>query len=114
MPAAARATPFKDALVGGDDRVTTTVAEGLENAHKNPLIVPSDLPFGAPRFDRVRDADYLPAIGRSTQDPRVLYAFGHQHLGLTLGPVTGEIVATIACDGHMPKQAEALSALRFA
>ncbi len=67
MPAAARATPFKDALVGGDDRVTTTVAEGLENAHKNPLIVPSDLPFGAPRFDRVRDADYLPAIEAGMQ-----------------------------------------------
>jgi D-amino-acid dehydrogenase len=40
--------------------------------------------------------DYLPAIGRSTRDPRVLYAFGHQHLGLTLGPVTGEIVAALA------------------
>jgi D-hydroxyproline dehydrogenase len=27
----------------------------------------------------------------------VLYAFGHQHLGLTLGPLTGEIVAALAC-----------------
>ena len=40
--------------------------------------------------------DYLPAIGRSTRNPRVLYAFGHQHLGLTLGPVTGEIIAALA------------------
>lgn len=39
--------------------------------------------------------DYLPAIGRSTRDPRVVYAFGHQHLGLTLGPLTGALVASI-------------------
>jgi len=43
--------------------------------------------------------DYLPAIGRSSRNPKVLYAFGHQHLGLTLGPITGEIVADIACGG---------------
>jgi peptidyl-dipeptidase Dcp len=47
--------------------VTTTVPAGLENVHGNPLIVPSDLPFGAPRFDRVRDSDYLPAIEASMQ-----------------------------------------------
>jgi D-hydroxyproline dehydrogenase len=39
--------------------------------------------------------DYLPAIGRSNRDPRIIYAFGHQHLGLTLGPITGELVAAI-------------------
>lgn len=37
--------------------------------------------------------DYLPAIGRSDKATNLYYAFGHQHLGLTLGPVTGEIVA---------------------
>ncbi|MCE1237284.1 MAG: FAD-binding oxidoreductase [Hyphomicrobiales bacterium] len=40
--------------------------------------------------------DYLPAIGVSSKDPRVIYAFGHQHLGLTLGPLSGEIVADLA------------------
>jgi D-amino-acid dehydrogenase len=40
--------------------------------------------------------DYLPAIGRSAKHPHVLYAFGHQHLGLTLGPITGEIVGDLA------------------
>lgn len=37
--------------------------------------------------------DYLPAIGRAQGDRRVFYAFGHQHLGLTLGPVTAELMA---------------------
>ena len=36
--------------------------------------------------------DYLPAIGRSARHPALFYAFGHQHLGLTLGPVTGELI----------------------
>jgi D-hydroxyproline dehydrogenase len=39
--------------------------------------------------------DYLPAIGRSGRDPRVIYAFGHNHLGLTLGPITGELVGAL-------------------
>ncbi len=43
--------------------------------------------------------DYLPAIGRMQQLPNLYYAFGHQHLGLTLGPVTGEIVAEMVVGG---------------
>lgn len=46
--------------------------------------------------------DYLPAIGRSRRDPRVIYAFGHQHLGLTLGPLTGELVADLATGRRPP------------
>ncbi|WP_031549585.1 NAD(P)/FAD-dependent oxidoreductase [Parvularcula oceani] len=45
--------------------------------------------------------DYLPAIGRSARDDRVFYAFGHQHLGLTLAAVTGEVVAALAA-GEAP------------
>jgi D-amino-acid dehydrogenase len=40
--------------------------------------------------------DYLPAIGRSRRIEGLIYAFGHQHLGLTLGAVTGELVADLA------------------
>lgn len=39
--------------------------------------------------------DYLPAIGRSRSVNNVYYAFGHQHLGLTLAPVTGEAIAAM-------------------
>ncbi|WP_369060711.1 FAD-dependent oxidoreductase [Caulobacter sp. 73W] len=45
--------------------------------------------------------DYLPAIGRSDMASNLFYAFGHQHLGLTLGPITAEIVAAVA-DGRKP------------
>jgi D-amino-acid dehydrogenase len=40
--------------------------------------------------------DSLPVIGRSPRHRNVLYAFGHGHLGLTFGAVTGAIVGTLA------------------
>jgi D-amino-acid dehydrogenase len=46
--------------------------------------------------------DYLPAIGHSTRAENLWYAFGHQHLGLTLGAVTGEIVADMITGGEAP------------
>ncbi|MEG3086444.1 NAD(P)/FAD-dependent oxidoreductase [Sphingomonas sp. PB4P5] len=42
--------------------------------------------------------DYLPAIGRSRRAGNLLYAFGHQHLGLTLAPITAELVVALARD----------------
>jgi D-amino-acid dehydrogenase len=47
--------------------------------------------------------DYLPAIGKVQNLANLYYAFGHQHLGLTLGPVTGEMVADMLVDGGEPK-----------
>ena len=41
--------------------------------------------------------DSLPVIGRSSACPQVVYAFGHQHLGWTLGGVTGSMVAQLVC-----------------
>ena len=40
--------------------------------------------------------DALPVIGRSPRSPHVLYAFGHQHVGWTLGGITGRLVAELA------------------
>lgn len=37
--------------------------------------------------------DSLPVIGPSNRHEGVYYAFGHQHLGLTLGALTGQIIA---------------------
>jgi D-amino-acid dehydrogenase len=39
--------------------------------------------------------DYLPAIGRSTKANNLYYAFGHQHLGLTLAATTAEAMAAL-------------------
>jgi D-amino-acid dehydrogenase len=39
--------------------------------------------------------DSVPVIGSSPRCPSVVYAFGHGHLGLTLGPITGRLVASV-------------------
>ncbi len=58
------------------------------------------LPFDGPDHEwigaRPTLPDYLPAIGRSTCAPNLLYAFGHQHLGMTLAAATGEAIAALA------------------
>lgn len=39
--------------------------------------------------------DYLPGIGRAPGPCNLFYAVGHQHLGLTLAPVTAELMAEL-------------------
>jgi D-amino-acid dehydrogenase len=45
--------------------------------------------------------DSLPVVGPLRRHPRVVAAFGHGHLGLTLGPTTGLLVGCIV-DGREP------------
>ncbi|UWQ57967.1 FAD-binding oxidoreductase [Leisingera caerulea] len=45
--------------------------------------------------------DSLPVIGPSPHTDRVLYAFGHQHIGLTLSGITGRLIADLA-EGRQP------------
>ena len=45
--------------------------------------------------------DSMPVIGYAPHSERIIHAFGHQHLGLTLGGVTGRIVADLA-EGRQP------------
>jgi D-amino-acid dehydrogenase len=46
--------------------------------------------------------DYLPALGRSAQLPNLIYAFGHQHIGLTLSAVTALAVADLVAGRPRP------------
>ena len=45
--------------------------------------------------------DSLPVIGPSPRNPKVFYAFGHGHLGITLAGVTARMVADLI-DGRRP------------
>lgn len=40
--------------------------------------------------------DGLPVIGRAPRHDGLIFAFGHGHIGLSTGPITGEIVADLA------------------
>ncbi len=39
--------------------------------------------------------DFLPVFGPSLKNKNIIYAFGHDHLGWTLGAVTGKIISGI-------------------
>jgi D-amino-acid dehydrogenase len=39
--------------------------------------------------------DSLPVLGFSSRSKRVLYAFGHQHLGMTMAAITGLVMADV-------------------
>jgi D-amino-acid dehydrogenase len=57
--------------------------------------------------------DGLPAVGPVPNHPDVILATGHAMLGLTLGPVTGKVVAEYLLDGAPTKDVRALSPGRF-
>ena len=57
--------------------------------------------------------DTLPVIGRSANSPNVIYAFGHGHLGLSLGTSTAKLVADLICDRQVSIDLNALSPQRF-
>ncbi|WP_241557216.1 NAD(P)/FAD-dependent oxidoreductase [Croceibacterium ferulae] len=63
--------------------------------HVGELGLPMRGPFRRWIGSRPTFPDYLPAIGRSTRVGNLHYAFGHQHLGLTLAPVTARAVAAM-------------------
>ncbi len=46
--------------------------------------------------------DYLPGIGRAPGPHRLFYAIGHQHIGLTMAPVTAGLIADLAA-GRTPR-----------
>ena len=57
--------------------------------------------------------DYLPVIGRAPNTENLYLAFGHQHIGLTLAALTGEIIAALVAGRDTGIDMAALSAARF-
>ncbi|HWK51690.1 MAG TPA: FAD-dependent oxidoreductase [Steroidobacter sp.] len=65
-------------------------------SHITALGLPCEAPTRQWMGARPTLPDYLPAIGRLPHAPNILYAFGHQHLGLTLAAITGDLIAQVA------------------
>jgi D-amino-acid dehydrogenase len=57
--------------------------------------------------------DYLPAIGRSQKADNLFYAFGHQHLGLTLAPITARLMTALITGGTLAMPTEPFDIARF-
>jgi D-amino-acid dehydrogenase len=57
--------------------------------------------------------DSLPVLGTSSQSNHVFYAFGHQHLGMTLAAITGQIIADLVTGKEPPIAISPYRANRF-
>ena len=57
--------------------------------------------------------DYLPAIGRSQNVQNLILATGHNHLGVTLAALTGQLVAQLATRQATSVNLDALSPQRY-
>jgi len=57
--------------------------------------------------------DSVPVIGIAPRADNAIFAFGHGHLGLTLGPLTGRIVGDLIEGRHPAFDMEPYSAARF-
>lgn len=66
--------------------------------HVRELGLPFEEPISEWMGARPTLPDYLPAIGRSARRSNVHYAFGHQHLGMTLAAITGELVGALVAE----------------
>ncbi|MFI4988701.1 MAG: NAD(P)/FAD-dependent oxidoreductase [Alphaproteobacteria bacterium] len=58
--------------------------------------------------------DSLPVIGPSRRSPDVYYAFGHGHVGMTGGPMTGRLIADLVAGRPPALDLAPFSAGRFA
>ena len=57
--------------------------------------------------------DFLPVIGPSSKFKNIIYSFGHQHLGWTLGAITGKIVSGIISEENTNLDLQPYSSSRF-
>ena len=115
-------TPLGDALrlgstlelAGWDLRLRARRLAGLRRAAARVVGLPEDRPVRQVwRGPRPLTPDGLPVIGRSPRHPNVVLATGHCMLGLSLGPVTGRLVAEM-CAGEAPSlDIAALAPTRF-
>jgi D-amino-acid dehydrogenase len=57
--------------------------------------------------------DSVPVIGRSRRSPDVIYAFGHGHIGMVAGPMTGKVAAELVSGATPSIDVAPFSAERF-
>ena len=57
--------------------------------------------------------DFLPIIGPSLKNKNIIYAFGHHHLGWTLGAITGKIISGIVAEERTNLDLSPYSSKRF-
>ena len=87
----------------------------IKNLIDNAKYMLDDLPEHQDEWMGFRPSlpDFLPVIGPSKNHKNVFYSFGHHHLGWTLGPISGKIIAGMIAEENTNLDLKPYSSLRF-
>lgn len=101
-------------LADADDPVNYSQLDAAITAARSVLPIGSMVEGSRWIGSRPSTADGLPIIGPAPRHPRLLLAFGHGHIGLSTGPLTGRIVADLLGGILPPVSIEPFALGRFA
>ena len=96
--------------------LSTTISQHrVDYLHNSALNIFPDLgqPSRAWLGFRPSIPDSRPVISQSSKGNDIVYAFGHGHIGLTLAPITAEIVESIVTKSKPPLAISSYSVKRF-
>jgi glycine/D-amino acid oxidase-like deaminating enzyme len=87
----------------------------IKNLINNAKYMLDDLPDHEDEWMGFRPSlpDFLPVIGPSKNYKNIFYCFGHHHLGWTLGPISGKIIAGMVAEENTNLNLKPYSSLRF-
>ena len=87
----------------------------IKNLINNAKYMLDDLPEHEDEWMGFRPSlpDFLPVIGPSKKNKNIFYSFGHHHLGWTLGPISGKIIAGMIAEENTNLNLKPYSSLRF-
>ena len=87
----------------------------IKNLINNAKYLLGDLPEHEDEWMGFRPSlpDFLPVIGPSKNHKNIFYSFGHHHLGWTLGPISGKIIAGMIAEENTNLNLKPYSSLRF-
>ena len=107
-------------------RVTTGVEWGSENTEPTPVQLKQIQPYVAQAIDisteldpepwlgrRPCTPDSLPVIGAGHKHRNLWLAFGHGHMGFSMGPVTGQLIADLMTEQTPALDTDAFKLSRF-
>lgn len=100
-------------LARPDDPADRTQIDGVEPDARATLAFASPVEDGPWMGSRSSTPDGMPVIGKAARHPRLLFAFGHGHIGFANGPITGVIVAGLIAGEQPPVPIAAFSPARF-
>ena len=87
----------------------------IKNLINNARYMLGDLPEHEDEWLGFRPTlpDFLPVIGPSKNYKNIFYCFGHHHLGWTLGPISGKIIAGMIAEENTNLNLSPYSTTRF-